>query len=394
MSSHRTVETNLDSELRPRRKKRSRLGFVIALLVVLVVLPGLCLEIYLRMDRARLDLWALTGRSVGANPMKQWAQVDAFSAYRGRAGRAGLGKSINSHGFISTPELDVSKPADTVRVVFLGGSSTAGTGFDLADSSTWPWLVAEELSAAVPEGTQLEFINAALGGYSTFESFGRLWSRLRAFEPDVVVVYHGWNEMYYFDHTEPERLVEWRSLADGSWTLDRMRSSTTMLNPWWVDHLLRHSQLLIRARLRLEKSLDGLEGEVGGEKPLTADYERKGLDVFRFNLQLIQNACALMGAELFVAKQATLIVPGLSEADRARCRYEYHGFDHDAHVAAYHGLYEVIDEVVPASHVIDATPLSGQSTVFADHVHLTTDGARQLASLMAEALSDSVTPEQ
>ena len=76
MSSHRTVETNLDSELRPRRKKRSRLGFVIALLVVRVVLPGLCLEIYLRMDRARLDLWALTGRSVGANPMKQWAQVD------------------------------------------------------------------------------------------------------------------------------------------------------------------------------------------------------------------------------------------------------------------------------------------------------------------------------
>lgn len=392
-SSHRTAESNLDSEPR-RRRKRSRLGFVIALIAVLVVLPALCLEIYLRMDKQQLDLWALTGRSVGANPMKQWAQVDAFSAYRGRAGSAGLGKTINSRGFISTPELGVSKPAGTVRVVFLGGSSTAGTGVDLADADTWPWLVAEELKAEMPDNTQLEFINAALGGYSTFESFGRLWSRLRVYEPDVVVVYHGWNEMYYFDRTDPERLVEWRSLTDGSWTLDRMRSDMKMLDPWWADHLLRHSQLLIRTRLRLEKSLGGLEGEVGSEKPLAADFDRSGLDVFRFNLQLIQNACELMGAELFVAKQATLIVPGLSAADRARCRYEYHGFDHDAHVAAYQGLYDVIDEVVPVSHVIDATPLSGQPAVFSDHVHPTKVGARQLASLMAGALSASVTSKQ
>ena len=59
---------------RRRRKRRSRLGFVLALLGVIVVLPGVALEIYVR-DKQPYDLWQLTGREQGANPMRAWAQV-------------------------------------------------------------------------------------------------------------------------------------------------------------------------------------------------------------------------------------------------------------------------------------------------------------------------------
>ena len=378
-------------EPRRRRKKRSRLGLTLLLIGGLVLLPGLSLEIYLRIDKPKHDLFSMTGRTLGENPINQWGQVDAFSAYRGRAGSHGIGKTINRHGFMSTPDHTVAKPPDTVRIVFLGGSSTAGTGEDLADVDTWPWHVAEELKTAMPEGRKLEFINAALGGYSTFESYGRLWSRLRAYEPDVIVMYHGWNEMYYFDKTDPEQFVEWRTLPDGSWTLDRKRGKTKELDAWWADHLIQYSQLLIRGRIRFAKWMGSLEGEVGGTKQLRSDFGRDGLEVFRFNLQLIQNASEMMGAELFVAKQATLIVPDLSDEERARCRYDYHGFDHDANVAAYQGLYDVIDEEVPADHVIDVTPLSGRPEVFADHVHPTPGGARRIAALMADALSETVT---
>ncbi len=373
------------------RKKRSRLGFAAALSVVVVLLPALCLEVYLRMDKEKHDLWSMTGRELGENPIKQWGQVDAFSAYRGRAGAGGIGKTINSLGFISTPELTVQKPADTVRVVFLGGSSTAGTGQDLADVDTWPWHVAEELRAAMPAGRKLEFINAALGGYSTFETYGRLWSRLRAYEPDVFVMYHGWNEMYYFDKTAPEDFVKWRTLPDGSWTLDRKRGKTRELEPWWADHLIQYSQLLIRGRIRLAKWAGSLEGEVGGSKTLSDDYGRDGPEVFRFNLKLIQQACEMMDAELFVAKQATLIVPGLDDKQRDRCRYDYHGFGHDAHLAAYQALYDVIDAEVPAERVIDVTTLSGRPEVFADHVHPTEAGARRIAALVADAVATTVT---
>ena len=91
-------------------------------------------------------------------------------------------------GLYEDLELTVAKDPDVIRIVFLGGSSTAGTGADLSDEDTWPWVATNELLPSVPEGKRLEFINAALGGYCTFESYGRLWSRLRAYEPDIVVV--------------------------------------------------------------------------------------------------------------------------------------------------------------------------------------------------------------
>ena len=372
---------------RRRRKRRSRLGFVLALLGVIVVLPGVALEIYVR-DKQPYDLWQLTGREQGANPMRAWAQVDAYSAYRGRSGNAGVGKTINSLGFISTPELTVAKDPDVIRIVFLGGSSTAGTGADLSDEDTWPWVATNELLPSVPEGKRLEFINAALGGYCTFESYGRLWSRLRAYEPDIVVVYHGWNEMYYFDRSDPERFVTWRTLSDGSWTLDRTEGKLAILEPWWIDHLLRHSQLAVRARIRLAALMEGgLDGEVGGRKQLDDDFDHRGLETFRTNMRFIAQACEMMGAELFVGKQATLIAPDLPEEERERCRYDYHGFGHDAHVAAYEGLYRVIDEEFPADRVIDVNRLNGQPEVFEDHVHPTVPGARRIAAIVADAVA-------
>ena len=78
--------------------------------------------------------------------MEKWAFVDAFSAYKWRPSNYGeKRKTVNNHGFISTPEISINKAENTLRVVFLGGSSTAGTGCDLADEDTWPWRVANIL---------------------------------------------------------------------------------------------------------------------------------------------------------------------------------------------------------------------------------------------------------
>ena len=159
----------------------------------------------------------MTGRAPGPNPMSRWAQVDAFCAYRARPDDTGrYGKTVNRDGFISTPELAVAKEPGVLRVAFLGGSSTAGTGHRLTDEQTWPWRTAELLREKFPE-RRIEFLNGALGGYTTFESYGRLWSRIRFYSPDVVLVNHAWNEMYYFDH---EDLTRWRTLPDGSWSFD------------------------------------------------------------------------------------------------------------------------------------------------------------------------------
>ena len=63
----------------PLRKKILFTGimFLLPLVFVLTVL-----EVYVRVSRPMVDLKAITGRTIGSNPMAEWAILDAFSAYR------------------------------------------------------------------------------------------------------------------------------------------------------------------------------------------------------------------------------------------------------------------------------------------------------------------------
>jgi len=365
----------------PRRQlspRRRRLFIWLALLLALTPLLGL--EMYVRATRPHLDLWALTGRSIGPSVLREWAFVDAFSAYRPKPGLLAGDKTVNSHGMISTPELAVAKPAGVLRVLFLGGSATAGTGQNLPDALTWPWQTVELLRQRFPD-RQIELINGAVSGYSSFESYGRLWSRLRFFAPDIIVLNQGWNEMYYFD--DVDRALTWRTLPNGDWTFERVAEPYIVYQPLAVDWLIRPSQFLSYARVALSPRV---AGEVGAERPLTSGYDAQALTVWRDHLRLFQQTAAVLDAELFVVKQPTLIVPDLPAELRARVRYEFHGFDHDTHVQAYADLYRVIDEEIPAGRVIDLTHLSGAPDLFFDHVHPTPAGAAAIAADVAAVL--------
>jgi hypothetical protein len=376
------------SDNRSRLSRRKKGFFTVILVIGIGLLGFVVVETYVRVTRSHVDLFGMTGRRVGPNPMKQWAAVDGFCAYRPRAGRYSKGKSVNSHGFLSTPELHVKKPQDTVRIVFLGGSSTAGTGRNLPDEETWPWKVWTTLRHNDHANT-VEFINAAVGGYSSFESFGRLWSRIRFFDPDIIVVYHGWNEMYYFNRID--NITAWRTLPDGSWTLDRTSQPVAVYQPLWIDHIIRPSQALTKVRLRLSTPRDGELGTASTE--LATTFDQRGLEVWRTNLRLFREAASILNAKLFVVKQATLIVPDLSDSDRARCRYGYHGFDHDAHIRAFDDIYHIIDEEISADSIIDCTEHSGRSEYFYDHVHLSPAGTTAIAATIAEYIDTYITQE-
>ena len=59
MSTTPTLQTTSPESPEPRRRreKRSRLGLTLWLLTGLVVLPSICLEIYVRLDDSSCDVW-------------------------------------------------------------------------------------------------------------------------------------------------------------------------------------------------------------------------------------------------------------------------------------------------------------------------------------------------
>ncbi len=102
--------------LSTRKAIAYRAAAVLGSLIIVFAL----LEVVIRITMPYCDLLAMTGLSGPKgvdDPRIAWARVDAFSAFTPRPGTyPNTHKTVNSHGFISTPELDVTKPAGTIRI--------------------------------------------------------------------------------------------------------------------------------------------------------------------------------------------------------------------------------------------------------------------------------------
>lgn len=363
-----------------------KIFFYATLYVGFPILLFLVMEVFVRFTLPETDLLTLTGRALGANPMREWAVTDAFCAFRPRPGqykRKKYNKTVNSCNFISTPEINVKKNADTIRIVFMGGSSTAGTGANIADEDTWPWQTISMLKEKYKQ-KNIEFINAAAGGYMSFMSYGRLWSRIRFFSPDIVIIYHGWNDMYYFN--DIDNMHKLLTLPDGSWSFDSLPAPVPFYKPLLIDYVLFPSQLLSRLRLKLTKPISGEAPTDVSLTPLKDSYDQRGIDIWRTNLRLFRETAKILGVKLFVAKQASLIAPGLPAEYRDRCTFKYHGFDFAAHIDAYKNMYKVIDDELMPNEIIDTTLISGKPEYFYDSVHPTELGCQKLAAIVSSSL--------
>jgi hypothetical protein len=367
--------------------RRVFISFLKNFLIITIPVLIFCfilLEIFVRTTKGSLDIMSLTGKKEVNNPMSGWAEPDAFFGFVAKEGVYSEGKTVNSHGFISTPEISLEKPQNTVRIVFLGGSSTAGTGFNLPDNETWPFKVVEKLKNRLD--INIDYINAAVGGYSTFESYGRLWSRIRFYKPDIIVINHAWNDMYYFNDKFGGNPHLWRKGLDVN-----KKIVVQSFSPMFIDKYIRWSQFLVQLRLTIERVFgQNKTGEIVSEDnkeiELKDFYDERGLEIFKENLILFRGFGEIFNIPVFFCKQATLISEKNTDEDMKKNMYHYHGFDHNAHIDAYQKVYDVIDSVFTKDRIIDLTSLSGDSDSFYDHVHPTPEGTDKFAVIVVESL--------
>ena len=97
---------------------------------------------------------------------------------------------INSHGFRG-PEFSEQKPENTYRIFTLGGSTTFG--HSLADNETWSAYLQKKF-----DQTNLKFnvevINAGINKANSHTELKLIEDRLLDFDPDLVIMYDGWND--------------------------------------------------------------------------------------------------------------------------------------------------------------------------------------------------------
>jgi lysophospholipase L1-like esterase len=162
------------------------LAFILAAMEVGLLIcnaAGLFPDFFARLDTVRPQLHSKSG------PGRYYAHP--YNAYDLKPGVKGAVYTINDHGYRGKP-FELTKPGGTVRIVSLGGSTTFGIGNH--NHETYPYYLEEDLKQRLP-GTPLEVINAGLVSATTAESLIRFALRIVSLEPDILVVYHGYNDL-------------------------------------------------------------------------------------------------------------------------------------------------------------------------------------------------------
>lgn len=125
------------------------------------------------------------------------------------------------------------KPAETFRIVCIGGSTTYTTAVEDYHES-YPYLLEQELKQRGIK--EVEVINSGVGNWSTWESFINLQLRVLDLDPDLLIIYHATNDIQSRIVWPPER---YRSDNSG-----RRISTYADLAPGWKDVLLENSNIL------------------------------------------------------------------------------------------------------------------------------------------------------
>ena len=296
------------------------------------------------------------------------------------------GIHINALG-LRGREIPLQKPSGEFRILVLGGSATFNSKAE--GRKTWPRLLEMKLQDRF--GPDVAVLNAGTPGYSAFQSHKRLECDLLQLSPDLVLVYHLWNDVKYFWWSDAPALTR-HLLRQGEFNQKR-----TLMLPAWkipvVDELTRYSQLVARLRFSIIKALIytyRIRYEGPGHETLNKQIEPNGVNFYRENLLGIRKLLAERSVPFVIVKQGSLIHSRNVSEERNRIGYAYTGFEHDVLVEAVQTGWAVNDELCTledVSCVAANEELPAELDYFRDHVHLQQSGLEILSEVVFQGIA-------
>lgn len=98
-------------------------------------------------------------------------------------------KPYNTQRF-KGPLAEVPKPPGVFRIMTYGDSNTDGP-----PRGAWPGQLQKVLNETAPEETRFEVLNAGVAGYSSYQGLTRLREEIVVYDPDLILVSFGWNDL-------------------------------------------------------------------------------------------------------------------------------------------------------------------------------------------------------
>jgi lysophospholipase L1-like esterase len=287
--------------------------------------------------------------------------------------------SVNSLGFRG-PEIAVPKPAGTVRIAYLGASTT-WCGEVSSNDKVWPHLATASLSRAFP-GARFDYINGGVPGYTIQSMTQNLQHRVAPLQPDVIVIYEASNNL----SGEMRELAVKRGIIENqSVEVSSLPSRYSIL--WY----------LVEKNLRLKAAQRAAES---GKGLLEVDPKSLGSD-YRHALTELVLAAQRSAKVVAVATFAIQPRPGQSHEQLMRASSSalfYMPFvTPETIIDVYARFNGIIREVARETGVLlieGENDIPGDAAHFTDSVHFSDAGSSVMAERISRALIASPAVQQ
>ena len=269
-----------------------------------------------------------------------------------------FGTISNSQGLREDHDIPKRKGKGDIRLLFLGDSCTFGE--HLSHTESYVQGVEDTLRSGFPQ-VGIECINAGVPGYTLFQGWRFLETQGYGYDPDVVVLYFGWNEG-----------ASWGNMSDPE-QYDAIQARLPVRPLQWS----RICQMLWQAAGSSTPD-EPDESTRSGRRP----RPRLRPDEFRDLLSRIHESTRRRGVELLL-----LVGPhrnNIARNARARSPYQTEVYDYGRGIAFGPDRSPGYVDTVPAIQAMARSYPT--SALFHDPVHPTALTNRHIAGLVAAKL--------
>ncbi len=287
--------------------------------------------------------------------------------------------SINSLGFRG-PEIAVPKPPGTLRLAFLGASTT-WCGEVSGNDKVWPHLVTAALGRSLP-GARLDYVNGGVPGYSLASILKNLQHRVAPLQPDVIVIYEAASNFS----------GEMRELAAQQGIIGEAKmQEMSWPSRYSVLWNLVEKNLLIQQAQRVAQA---------GQGRLVVDAAKLG-DEYRQGLIDLVRAAQQQARLVVLATFSTQLRPGQTAEQQMRASesaFFYMPFVTPRLLIDGYARYNQVAREVAAETgallIGGENDIPGDPVHFLDTVHFTDAGAQAMAERVHRGLAASSTMRQ
>ena len=301
---------------------------------------------------------------------------------------------VDKHGFLAKDQtLEYEKPANEIRTATIGASTTAN--ISLPFDENWPGYLGMLVRKHFPN-MNIRVINAAVTGFDTAQSIGNLALRVMPFKPDIVIIYHAYNDLKAI-RTDVTFLPDYSHFHTTPYGYHK--------KPNFMIRLLHNCMFYVRARNKYREYKSNVKkfDRLAKRNALKEDIKKRlshipqqAAQTFEQHIHALVSIAESEDAKVILSSFATLHDPKLdwsnpkslerlSEFQKRKLYSLLHftpGLTLEAIFDGFNQYNEVLKRIAvqeKTGWVDNASLVPHQDKYFLDRVHFSSEGAKQMA---------------